>query len=390
MAKPNTPPVSKRKEKGFDRMSLIEKVKELKIGQEFKSYRAVCQALGESVKNGGKSKEAQMKEWARYFNHRKDGNKWIITELYHAPLDKYDGRSLLSGGSVYTDDLQTLILMLADMQGKKNNLLITRNNLIMQLGLVNVNYKTGKHYPLGMEEVLNVESEVLSDFFTSTDRNLKRMIETAMNKLDKKSLIRWRKARVLKRNGEEESEVATREEDERILEVERRVMDELGCKDEAEVIFRGFSQTYYNQVVMTLNNEYNFNLDYYFRAYEIIYSKKFIQMELNKLPLEDRQMASKRLNQNLQNNLCTNAKNRQRRVRKKLVEHQNWTLDKSNMGLKPVSLSAIEMARNKETYIESTQKLIQTTINPKEEDKGDLIIKKHYEVIERKSKGRSK
>ena len=109
-------------------------------------------------------------------------------------------------------------------------------------------------------------------------------------------------------------------------------------------------------------------------------------MELNKLPLEDRQMASKRLNQNLQNNLCTNAKNRQRRVRKKLVEHKNWTLDKSNMGLKPVSLSAIEMARNKETYIESTQKLIQTTINPKEEDKGDLIIKKHYEVIERKSK----
>ena len=180
--------------------------------------------------------------------------------------------------------------------------------------------------------------------------------------------------------------MATREEDERILEVERRVMDELGCKDEAEVIFRGFSQTYYNQVVMTLNNEYNFNLDYYFRAYEIIYSKKFIQMELNKLPLEDRQMASKRLNQNLQNNLCTNAKNRQRRVRKKLVEHKNWTLDKSNMGLKPVSLSAIEMARNKETYIESTQKLIQTTINPKEEDKGDLIIKKHYEVIERKSK----
>ena len=113
-------------------------------------------------------------------------------------------------------------------------------------------------------------------------------------------------------------------------------------------------------------------------------------MELNKLPLEDRQMASKRLNQNLQNNLCTNAKNRQRRVRKKLVEHQNWTLDKSNMGLKPVSLSAIEMARNKETYIESTQKLIQTTINPKEEDKGDLIIKKHYEAIERKTKGKCK
>ena len=45
---------------------------------------------------------------------------------------------------------------------------------------------------------------------------------------------------------------------------------------------------------------------------------------------------------------------------------------------------------NKETYIESTQKLIQTTINPKEEDKGDLIIKKHYEVIERKTKGKCK
>lgn len=369
-------------------MSLKEKVKQLKVGQEFKSYRAVCEILGEKQK-GGTSKNAQLKEWSRYFNHRKDGNKWVITEIYGNPLDKYDARSLLSGGSDYTEDLQTLILMLIELTGNENNLVITRNNLIMQLGLVNSNYKVGKHYPLGIERLLNVEPEVVLDFFTSTDRNLKRIIESALNKLDKKSLIRWRGARVLKFIGEEETRTATKKEDEYILESERTIMEKLGCANEGEVFARGLSQTYYNQVMMMLNNEYNLHLDYYFRAYEIIFSKKSIQRELSKLSLEEQNVVTNRLNNNLKNNLCVNARNRHRKVYKKIQDGQKeWELNQNSFGIKPLVLSPIEEARSKKEYVDSTRKLINTTISLEEKDKGDAIIKTHYEAIGELSKNK--
>ena len=57
----------------------------------FKNYKELCECLGEPVKNGC-SKKSQMKEWERYFSYRKEGNKFIITEVFDTPKDKTDNR----------------------------------------------------------------------------------------------------------------------------------------------------------------------------------------------------------------------------------------------------------------------------------------------------------
>lgn len=67
------------------------KYNNLKVGQIYKSYRQVCEALCEDVR-GGSSKMAQIKEWNCYFKYEKDGNKFIIKEIYTVPLKKEDGR----------------------------------------------------------------------------------------------------------------------------------------------------------------------------------------------------------------------------------------------------------------------------------------------------------
>lgn len=55
--------------------------------QIFKNYKELCEFLEEPVK-GGTSKEAQIKEWQRYFAFERQGNKYIITEIYDTPLEK--------------------------------------------------------------------------------------------------------------------------------------------------------------------------------------------------------------------------------------------------------------------------------------------------------------
>ena len=57
----------------------------------FKSYKDLCNCLGEPVKDGN-SRKSQIKEWERYFSFNKEGRKFIITEVFDAPKDKVDNR----------------------------------------------------------------------------------------------------------------------------------------------------------------------------------------------------------------------------------------------------------------------------------------------------------
>lgn len=63
----------------------------IKAGMIFKSYRSLCSFLDEEIK-AGNSKKSQIKEWERFFKFHKDGNKFIIDEVYNEPKEKEDGR----------------------------------------------------------------------------------------------------------------------------------------------------------------------------------------------------------------------------------------------------------------------------------------------------------
>lgn len=62
------------------------------VGQVVKNYKELCALLGEEILKGGSSRTAQLKEFARYFKWERDGQKYIITDIYDTPLPKKDGR----------------------------------------------------------------------------------------------------------------------------------------------------------------------------------------------------------------------------------------------------------------------------------------------------------
>lgn len=63
----------------------------LKPNQLFKNYRYLCNYLNEEIKTGC-SKQSQLKEWERHFSYKKEGNKFIITEVFDIPKGKIDNR----------------------------------------------------------------------------------------------------------------------------------------------------------------------------------------------------------------------------------------------------------------------------------------------------------
>ena len=65
---------------------------ELKVGQILKSYKEVCEILDVKPTNG-KGKKSHIKDFERYCTYHKQGNKFIIDEVFETPKPKIDGRS---------------------------------------------------------------------------------------------------------------------------------------------------------------------------------------------------------------------------------------------------------------------------------------------------------
>lgn len=63
----------------------------LNVGMIVKNYKVMCSLLNESVMSGS-SKQYQLRRWKRFFDFDKQGQKFIITEIYETPKEKIDYR----------------------------------------------------------------------------------------------------------------------------------------------------------------------------------------------------------------------------------------------------------------------------------------------------------
>lgn len=67
-------------------------IENLQVGQVLKNYKELCRILKITIKSGY-SKICQLKDLNRYISYSKEGNKFIIDEIYDKPKPKVDKRS---------------------------------------------------------------------------------------------------------------------------------------------------------------------------------------------------------------------------------------------------------------------------------------------------------
>ncbi len=64
---------------------------DLEVGQIFKNYKEICKWL-KVEPTTGKGKKYHLREFERYCNYHKEGQKFIIDEVYKNPSSKIDNR----------------------------------------------------------------------------------------------------------------------------------------------------------------------------------------------------------------------------------------------------------------------------------------------------------
>ena len=179
-----------------------------------------------------------LKDWERYFSYSKDGNKFIINEIYSEPKEKIDNRKGNSGTSegsrnnneIYGQYIDKVLLdYFADCE--KSVLDTTTNQLSFQAGLININYSLAssnkdKYYNYTDIEMNSVINKVaMWDFFGIVKTAIKGIIRSSLKRLAAEGYIIYEEAYMLSYNYQ--SRIASDVEESIIRKIENSVLEDM-------------------------------------------------------------------------------------------------------------------------------------------------------------------
>lgn len=263
----------------------------LEVGLKIKNYKALCELLGVKPKAGGDSKKAHLKEMERYFKYYKQGNAFVITEVYTQVLEKVDGRSN-GGNATFKDDTITTMIKLILAKSKGSMVMyVPKHVLHEELSLVNGYYhdlRQTKNARL-LHDMTKTDTVLSKHFFSKVDESCESVVKTGLNKLAKQGFIEWSETRVKvivdnKKDGSQNVRhvACTDEEVSAILEVEKAICKKLGYANTYEVSqdSEEAKDKFYKKVQSRLNSVYGIQYTYSYKAYKIIYAKRAIKDDL--------------------------------------------------------------------------------------------------------------
>ena len=368
-------------------------IEKLEVGKTFK-YKELCALLEVEEKKAGKSRDYQFKEWRRFFEFDKVGQKYTITKIHSKPLEKIDNR----GGRNQAKYIKNIELLILDLLAQDTNgeVFLSKNKLLRSLNMINDNYVFCKRRVPKLSKFMEIEQITVEEWYDSTDGMLKRNLEKALDNLRNQSLVIWSNAMTIcqivtpnKNNSnitkethldEFDEEIieykiganhflyreATKDEKQFILHTEREIMKKLNCENKQEIIKNGLWEQFNKQVEQIILSE--FKIAFYYDSYKILFNEDHILEKHESLNLllknNVRKEEQRLLNDGIVERLGNNVNSKQDRALQKVNDKEfNKLSEKKKNKL---------LLRTEDNYLDNNRKLINTLID----DESDIITYK--------------
>ena len=263
----------------------------LQVGQVVKNYKELCSLFGEE-ECAGNSRKAQLKEFARYFEWEKSGQKFLITDIYDTPLPKEDGRNK----GKYVKCIEIILLNYLSKQ-KGYTYTLSKKKWWELLGMVNRKYDN-----VSQEELLEINPVItkfeIRHYYQRCNKKLEEILFSALRSLSSRKLIDWEIETVIVTRNQEKTHyrVANVFEKKMILRAERYVLHKIMHLEKMFNVFAKQKQDeFYRLVNENLKDSLDEDWQYYFKQVKIIYNHDQvieaipdIEAELRKLELNDK------------------------------------------------------------------------------------------------------
>ncbi len=276
----------------------------LVIGMVLKNYKELCILLGEETKTG-KAKQLQLKTWKRYFDWEKEGQKFIITDIYDTPLPKEDLRRK-GNNSIYKNYIELILLQyLSKQEGYRKT--FTKRNWLELLGMINSKY--GKEPKIKLKQLdYSINDQEITLFYIRSNKKLERVLHDSLNNLQKEKLIIVEYETIIvsiDSRGIEHRFKANDYQKKRILQTERYILKNvMEYKNMFYVYIKNKSNEYYSKVNERLYELYGWK--YYYKQIKIIYDQPNI---VDAIPSKEIILQKEILNSKIVQFLNDNAKN---------------------------------------------------------------------------------
>ena len=266
------------------------KINKLTKGMTFKNYKELCIFLDMPIRNG-KSKILQLEDLSRYCTFTKDKQKIIIIEIFAEPLPKIDLRSE-GNNSKYVEHIQAQILhTLSKTEGHKYT--ITKNNLFESLGMVNHMYldKSAALKLLPKKDSRFTKFNINHLYLRVNDRFTKILFDS-LNSLKNRCLINYDDEVYIivkiDEKGNEKHIRATVDEIALITSIKYNVLQDMKLNSVMQVMYKFKTDEFYRRVNKKLKE---YDIDYAYRQIELIFTKKNVLHELDKIELQQHKKA---------------------------------------------------------------------------------------------------
>ena len=274
------------------------------IGMVIKNYKEMCNLIGEEIKTG-KAKQLQLKNWKRYFDWEKDGQKFIIIDIYDTPLPKEDLRRK-GNNSIYKNYIELILLQyLSKQEGYRKT--FTKRNWLELLGMINSKY--GKEPKTKLKQLdYCINDQEITLFYIRSNKKLERVLHDALSNLQREKLIIVEYETVIvsvDERGKEHRFIANDYQKKKILQTERYILKNvMQYKNMFYVYIKNKSNEYYNKVNEKLHELYGWK--YYYKQIKIIYDQPNI---VDAIPSKEVMLQKEILNSKIIEFLNDNAKN---------------------------------------------------------------------------------
>ena len=297
---------------GIDTSTLV-------VGMVIKNYKELCKILNEEAKTG-KAKQLQLKNWKRYFDWEKDGQKFIIVDIYDTPLPKEDLRRK-GNNSIYKNYIELILLQyLSKQEGYRKT--FTKRNWLELLGMINSKY--GKEPKMKLKQLdYCINDQEITLFYIRSNKKLERVLHDALSNLQREKLIIVEYETVIvsvDERGKEHRFIANDYQKKKILQTERYILKNvMQYKNMFYVYIKNKSNEYYNKVNEKLHELYGWK--YYYKQIKIIYDQPNI---VDAIPSKEVMLQKEILNSKIIEFLNDNAKNVYEKKEKEILYKVNY------------------------------------------------------------------
>lgn len=253
----------------------------IELGMVVKNYKEMCNILKEEIK-AGDSKKAQLKEWTRYLLWEKKGQKFVILDIYDAPLSKQDGRQ---DRNIYVQYIEVILIkILSKQKNSQEPFYFTTNQLWKLLGMINNDYKNISLDNLN-DRITDYEvtSFDLKKFYQRCNQRLRDILFSSLNRLEDRALIKYEIETVIvlyDDNGEKNLLPANDKQKKQILKAEKKALKDMGLESRKHVYAKFKEIEFFNKINAYLQEWYGW--DSTFSRIKMIYNKSDILETVHK------------------------------------------------------------------------------------------------------------